>query len=320
MLSKPAQKHTNSPGSSLQKTNLRPIFLRKKKTYYGRNIFKNAPNNTFFSKYPFTFKELDKETGLYYYGSRYLDPKISRWLSIDPALTDGSYIPVAPNGDEARKHNQNLPGMGGVFNYVNLHVYHYSANNPVKYIDPDGREFLWQDPIYIDQTDFNAVKAIFDDIIENDTTAVGDRFRELASSDKIIKIVVIGERGANEISPGLDGEQWSSENKRKATNGKGTDSTVYISTGTLRDNRTGDVLAHEIAGHAYDIAKGTLPGFRNRGRIKAEENAVAMQNLYLSTRGRIQRSTYEYKGTHHQMPRYSNGRWFLRNREWSYHQ
>jgi hypothetical protein len=26
-----------------------------------------------------------------------------------------------------------------VFNYVNLHVYHYAGNNPVKYVDPDGR-------------------------------------------------------------------------------------------------------------------------------------------------------------------------------------
>ena len=31
--------------------------------------------------------------------------------------------------------------MGGVFNVVNLHVYHYAGNNPVKYVDPDG-EFM----------------------------------------------------------------------------------------------------------------------------------------------------------------------------------
>jgi len=29
--------------------------------------------------------------------------------------------------------------MGGVFNYANLHVYHYAGNNPVKYVDPDGK-------------------------------------------------------------------------------------------------------------------------------------------------------------------------------------
>jgi hypothetical protein len=29
--------------------------------------------------------------------------------------------------------------MGGVFNLVNLHVYHYAGNNPLKYTDPDGR-------------------------------------------------------------------------------------------------------------------------------------------------------------------------------------
>ena len=77
-----------------------------------------------------------EETGVNYYGARYLDPKYSRWLSGAPALSD--YIPKAPIDDETKKHNENLPGMGGVFNVVNLHLYHYAGNNPVKYTDPDG--------------------------------------------------------------------------------------------------------------------------------------------------------------------------------------
>ena len=54
-------------------------------------------------------------------GARYLDPKYSRWISVDPAL--GEYVPQAPVNDEAKKQNQNLPGMGGVFNTVNLNLY-----------------------------------------------------------------------------------------------------------------------------------------------------------------------------------------------------
>jgi len=84
-------------------------------------------------------KELDEETGLYYYGARYLDPRTSRWLTGDPAIYQGDYIPVAPINDDARKHNQNLPGMGGIFNIVNMHAYHYAGNNPVIYEDTDGR-------------------------------------------------------------------------------------------------------------------------------------------------------------------------------------
>jgi GH24 family phage-related lysozyme (muramidase) len=29
--------------------------------------------------------------------------------------------------------------MGGVYNLVNAHLYHYAGNNPVKYTDPDGK-------------------------------------------------------------------------------------------------------------------------------------------------------------------------------------
>jgi len=86
--------------------------------------------------YP-TTKTANSGLARVYYGVRYLDPKTSRWISADPAM--GEYVPQAPINDDAKKHNKNLPGMGGVFNYVNFHVYHYAGNNPVKLVDPDGR-------------------------------------------------------------------------------------------------------------------------------------------------------------------------------------
>jgi len=74
---------------------------------------------------------MDEETGLYYYGARYLDAKYSRWLSADPAVSD--YV----SGTSA--------GEGGIYNQVNFNLYHYANNNPVKYTDPDGNfvETAW---------------------------------------------------------------------------------------------------------------------------------------------------------------------------------
>ena len=112
-------------------------YQRIEYTPYGETWVEKTQNQGLeWLPYKFTAKELDEETGLYYYGARYLDPKYSMWISTDPAL--GEYIPKAPIDEEAKKYNQNLPGMGGVFNTVNLNLYHYAANNPVKYTDPDG--------------------------------------------------------------------------------------------------------------------------------------------------------------------------------------
>jgi RHS repeat-associated protein len=67
-------------------------------------------------------------------GARYLNPQTGLWLSTDPAM--GEYVPTP-----GQAMNE-LPGMGGVFNVVNLHVYHYAGNNPVNYVDPNG---MWLD-------------------------------------------------------------------------------------------------------------------------------------------------------------------------------
>jgi hypothetical protein len=64
-------------------------------------------------------------------------------------MYQGDYIPSAPINDEARKRNQNLPGMGGVYNYINFHVYHYGGNNPTRYTDPDGRLLRDDDGVII---------------------------------------------------------------------------------------------------------------------------------------------------------------------------
>ncbi|MEE0912737.1 MAG: RHS repeat-associated core domain-containing protein [Paludibacteraceae bacterium] len=54
---------------------------------YGE-VFIEERNGTWNTPYLFNGKELDEETGLYYYGARYLNPTSGMWLSMDPLFFD----------------------------------------------------------------------------------------------------------------------------------------------------------------------------------------------------------------------------------------
>ena len=62
--------------------------------------------------YKFNGKELDQETGLYYYGARYMNPRTSLWYGVDPLV-------------------EKYPSVGG---------YVYCVGNPIRYFDPDGKQ------------------------------------------------------------------------------------------------------------------------------------------------------------------------------------
>ncbi|WP_246566614.1 RHS repeat-associated core domain-containing protein [Kaistella soli] len=89
-------------------------------------------NTAYNNPFKYNGKELDEVTGLYYYGARYYDPKTSIWLSVDPLAVYNPVMETEFYGDG--QHN------GGVYNSGNLNPYIYTYQNPIVYVDPNGKQ------------------------------------------------------------------------------------------------------------------------------------------------------------------------------------
>ncbi|MEW6108400.1 MAG: RHS repeat-associated core domain-containing protein [Nitrospirota bacterium] len=74
----------------------------------------------------FVGKEKDKETGLYYFGARYMSDRIGRFTSVDP---------VGPVDEKTGKVDEKI-----LTNPQKLNRYSYAINNPYRFVDPAGRE------------------------------------------------------------------------------------------------------------------------------------------------------------------------------------
>ena len=103
--------HPDHLGSSSYITNLDGEVVQHIKYVPFGEEFIEERNNTWNTPYLFNAKEYDEETGMYYYGARYYEPRISLWMSTDPLQEKDP----------------------------NISSFCYTSNNPIKYIDPNGK-------------------------------------------------------------------------------------------------------------------------------------------------------------------------------------
>ncbi|WP_374541771.1 RHS repeat-associated core domain-containing protein [Flavobacterium sp.] len=71
-------------------------------------IEQHSYSGDYTNRYKFNGKELDEETGFYYYGARYYNPKFSIWLSVDPLAEIMPYAsPLTPESFRVVPSNSN---------------------------------------------------------------------------------------------------------------------------------------------------------------------------------------------------------------------
>ena len=262
-----------------------------------------------------TGKELDTETGYYYFGARYLDPKTSRWISVDPAM--GDYIPSAPVNDEARKRNQKLPN-GGVYNYINLHAFHYANNNPIKYVDPDGNDY--EEDI---QNALNAVMA-------SSPNATTSKLSDLVNTENLASIIKGNSKEldyytgkyVNKSSPaslqndldninvimGVDKGAVLKELGKLGINAGDNPEAVTVgntilvfgtmekdSKGRVRDQGDADLLGHESIHSLQVNAAGGIPAYA--GRYKAYSDMAKRAGLDPYFGSPLERAPYSFGPT-----------------------
>jgi RHS repeat-associated protein len=103
---------TDSSGNVVWRADYKPFGEEQSVTQSPENVMK------------FVGKEKDKETGLHYFGARYMKDEIGRFITSDP---------VEPVDPKTSKTNNEM-----LKNPQKMNRYAYALNNPYKYVDPLG--------------------------------------------------------------------------------------------------------------------------------------------------------------------------------------
>ena len=275
---------TNDSGNVVQRIEYLP---------YGEVFLERHGGDNHSMLYKFNGKELDEEKGLYYYGARYYDPRLSLWLGTDPM--QGKY-----------------PGIS---------AYAFCMNNPLSLLDLEGREpvysrsgtylgstsegFTGDVLIYLgdDKVDFSKFtrKELVDifpfdietlDIMRvlnidgvslesqsNIWTHIASKFKGLSVYDEIFSLSNIqGEKIWTDIDPE---EQWGTifcSNKKPRIVGTGN----YEYESTV-ENIASSIIVHEWYSH---VMKGYNDTDRNHNL--AYKNVIGYNNFW-------EKTTFKYK-------------------------
>ncbi|PPK93631.1 RHS repeat-associated protein [Nonlabens xylanidelens] len=136
---------------------------------FGETMAEQTSISYYQTEFKFNGKELDNETGMYYYGARYYDPSLSIWMSVDPLAEQ----------------------------FPNFSPYNYTMNNPINMVDPDGRAPEVVNDIIFINTEGTVINTVEDDgpnvVYEfdktsNEITLVDDIKGEITESANNIKV------------------------------------------------------------------------------------------------------------------------------------
>ena len=118
--------HSDHLGSSSFITNLDGEVVQHIEYVPFGEVFIEERNNVWNTPYLFNAKEFDEETGMYYYGARYYDPRLSLWMSTDPMEE------ISPD----------------------ISSYTFCHNNPINRVDPLGlTDYFNENGAYIQTID-----------------------------------------------------------------------------------------------------------------------------------------------------------------------
>ena len=237
--------------------------------------------------YLFNGKELDEETGLYYYGARYYDPKMSVWYSTDPMQEKYPWVTT----------------------------YGYCMNNPLKLIDPNGEEirinwtlkkgekiiqryFVYKNgKLYFEngklyQGNISYVRKVQKDLnlLSIDSPKLKNRIKELERS-KHIHIITLGDSKQSGNSNQPANKQNDESHIPTGSLTKYNPYSDYDINGEKRTARIG--LAHELLGHGYNSDKGTSDYSKTSNNIMGYEiQAVNIENVARAAIKEPKRKTY----------------------------